>query len=104
MQPTKIKIVGILKEGAKIPIGDPLISESIDYNALYYPYSFEMEQMPLILLSASALDQTAGENIKQGVSSLSMIIYSDDTAEETIHQRNDQTFLYSLHIKLWFNL
>lgn len=80
-QPVKLKITGVLKEGAKVPIGNHIVSEDIDYNSFYYPYSFEIEQLPLILTSSSALEKIAGASVKQGVTALSIIIY-DESAEE----------------------
>lgn len=52
----KIKIVGKLKEGTKIIGGNSIYSKNPSINDFYYPYSFKIEQTPLMLFSYSALN------------------------------------------------
>ena len=54
--PIKIKIVGKLKEGTKIIGGNSIYSKNPSINDFYYPYSFKIEQTPLMLFSYSALN------------------------------------------------
>lgn len=68
-----IKIVGILKDGAKIVGGGMTsVENGIDYNNFYYPYDATIEEYPIIILSKTAL-----ENIQTDV-------YIDPQVKDTI--------------------
>lgn len=88
-----VKIVGMLKENAKIPgLFLPRL-ETDTYNLFYYPYSYEYEEIPVLLFSYS---QLAGlENAPlQGIYSSALILYDDSTSAAEIEQ--DQQILATM--------
>lgn len=93
-QVLQVKIVGKLKEGAKVPIGQ--IGDTTDYNQIYYPYSFAIEQTPLMLLSYSSLQNTCGTDIIQNVGNLSFMMYPDSTDDSKIAEDMQKTNSFGL--------
>ena len=78
-----VKIVGVLKEPVKIPFGNSTIAANFDYNQIYYPYSLDIEQEPMLIFSYSGLKKA--DNIPQNIGYLSFVTYNTDVSDEKIN-------------------
>lgn len=85
--PVEVHIVGMLQDGAKVPgLFQPRTdSENDTYNLFYYPYSYEMEEQPLMLFSYAQLASLENSPL-QGIYSSVLIRYPDTTEKEILEQ------------------
>lgn len=88
--PVNVKIVGILEDGARIPIGNRINSDTPNYNQIYNNYSYKVEQRPLILFSHSALQSAGGSIFQQFVGDLSFVLYPNDTDRSIIESDKEK--------------
>ncbi|MBQ8515338.1 MAG: hypothetical protein IJ496_08060 [Ruminococcus sp.] len=89
--PFTAKVVGKLREGAKIPGGFFLLEGEPDFNNFYYPYTYEIEQQPALLFSYTALyhldsglAKETERDVSQGVISSAFLTFPDDFTEEEL--------------------
>lgn len=88
-----VKIVGMLKENAKIPgLFSPRL-ETDTYNLFYYPYNYEYEEIPVLLFSYSQLADLENAPL-QGIYSSALILYDDSVSKAEIEQ--DQRILSTM--------
>ena len=100
--PASVQIVGMLKENAKIPGGYIASEGEKDFNDFYYPYSYEIEQMPALLFSYSTLrnlntgiPRDSDYDVIQALSSSVIITYPDDVSDDIIEQDISKVLQYS---------
>jgi hypothetical protein len=90
----KVKIVGKIKDGSKIP-GYILENQDdkVDFSDFYYPYYYDIEGYPLFIFSFSQLDNYQLENkespeqgIIQSISSKVLIKFSSKLSDEQLEE------------------
>lgn len=65
---SKVKVVGKLKNGTKIPGYRLDINKNkFDFNDFYYPYYYDIEKMPILLFSYSQIDKLSGKNTSEKI-------------------------------------
>ncbi len=99
--PFDAKIVGKLKNSTKIVGGQWRDRGTVDFNDFYYPFDFEIEQIPILLFSYSSLKnlntgiaRDAQFDVPQSVMYSAILTFSDDTSEEEIEQAQQQLSSY----------
>lgn len=100
--PFTVKIVGKLKDGAKIPGGYWMLDGGEpDFNNFYYPYTYEVEQQPALLFSYTALyhldsglHKETEKDVSQGVMSSGFLTFPDDYTEEELSAIQQQLNQY----------
>lgn len=99
--PFTVKIVGKLKDGAKIPGGFWMLEGEPDFNNFYYPYTYEVEQQPALLFSYTALyhldsglPTETEHDVSQGVTSSGFLTFPDDFTEEELSAVQQQLNQY----------
>ncbi|MBQ8515335.1 MAG: hypothetical protein IJ496_08045 [Ruminococcus sp.] len=89
------RVVGILKDGAKIPGGFSASTGAYNYNQFYCPYYCDIEEIPVLLFSSDYIaNLDAAHNIHQGLYSSVIITYPDGTDVSVIQE--DQKKLRAL--------
>lgn len=99
--PVSVQIVGMLKENTKIPGGYIANVDEMDFNDFYYPYSYEIEQMPVLLFSYSALrnietgiPRDTEYDVIQALRSSVIITYPDDISDDIVEQDINKILQY----------
>lgn len=77
------RVVGVIKEGARIIGLNTNGTKEENYLLFYQTYRYDVEKIPLLLFSKSALDKLSPRP-QQGIYSSTLIRYNDDTSEETL--------------------
>lgn len=99
--PFNAKIVGKLKNNAKMVGGLWAYRGSVDFNDFYYPFDFEIEQVPILLFSYSSLknlntglERESFYDVPQAIMYSAILTFSDDTSKEEIEQKQQQLSSY----------
>lgn len=80
------RVVGVLKENAKIPRGYTNYSE-INFTQFYRTYSYEIEECPMILMNLEDLKGLHdGPDILRAITAGCIITFSTDISEEQLEQ------------------
>ena len=76
-----VRIVGVIEENAKLPGGFAQHSTGDDFNIFFNPYSYEIEEKPLLVFSSQYLQK---RGFVQGLFSGSIITYPDSVTDEQL--------------------
>lgn len=92
---SRVKVVGKLKNGTKIPGYRLDVNKNkVDFNDFYYSYYCDIEQIPIILFSYSQLDKLSGKNtsekILQPIQGAALIKYSSPLSSEKFESEKEK--------------
>lgn len=101
----EVEIVGVLNEGTRIVGNFGLPSEKTDYNSFYTPFSYAIEQIPLLIFSHDALANLSNSEtsqlacaVPQAVRYGSLIRFKDTTDTNSINSAMEQLNHYGITI------